>query len=64
MRESQRFTLTNRLFFIWSLLGNWIAFLVKGNQPLLQAANKLFIVILKGNNPYIIRSGNKKLLGS
>lgn len=61
MRESQRFTLTNRLFFIWSLLGNWIAFLVKGNRPQLQATKKLISVIVKGNNPYIIKSGKKKL---
>ncbi|MGA9406844.1 MAG: glycosyltransferase family A protein [Bacteroidota bacterium] len=61
MWESQRFTSINRLFFMWSLIGNWIAFLVRGNRPHLEAANKIFFTILKGNNPYIINSVRKTL---
>jgi glycosyltransferase involved in cell wall biosynthesis len=63
MSKSEIFTLSNRLFFIWSLTGNWFAFLAKGNWLLLQAATKLISAILKGSNPYILKSGNKKLRG-
>ena len=61
MGESRRYTRANRLFFVWSLLGNWIAFFINGNRTYLQATNKLIWVILKGRNPYIIKSAKKKL---
>jgi len=56
LHQGERFTMMNRLYFVWSLFGNWIAFLVKGNRPHLYAATKLISVILSGSNPYIIRS--------
>jgi glycosyltransferase involved in cell wall biosynthesis len=62
MSGSRRFTPVNRLFFIWSLIGNWFAFLVKGNWLLLQAATKLISAILKRSNPYIITSATKTSL--
>ena len=62
MNTSERFTLINRLFFIWSLIGNCLAFLVKGNWLLLRAGTKLISAILKGSNPYTMEPGKKKLL--
>jgi glycosyltransferase involved in cell wall biosynthesis len=62
MSQSQRFTFKHRVFLIWSLFGNWIAFLVKGKRTHRHAARGLISVILKGKSPYLAKTDNKKLL--
>jgi len=55
MHGSTRFTGANRMLFVWSLLGNWAAFLAKRNWEYLRASNRLFKAIVLRNNPYIRR---------
>jgi len=60
MTGSERFTAVNRLFLVWSLIGNWLVYCVKGNRPHLRAVTKLISAILAGRNPYVVKSGRKK----
>lgn len=53
-RTSDRFNLLNRIFLLWSLMGNWIAYVVKNERKMAYAAKKAFGIIITGKNPYVL----------
>ncbi len=51
MTKNRRFNLINRLFFLWSLVGNLI--LNRKNEKTFSAIKEALILILTGKNPYL-----------
>jgi len=53
LRSNAKFKLVNRIFFIWSLMGHWIAFFLKGNLSYCRSINRLILNVVVGRNPYL-----------
>lgn len=54
----KEFTLKNRIWFLWSLLGNQILFLVKKRSRLTRANYEAMKLIIKNKNPYLLGARN------
>lgn len=60
MKTNSRFSIGNRLWLLWSLVGNTLMFLLKGNFPYLKATLKIIALILLGRNPYLKAKRNNE----
>lgn len=56
MRRDQRFSLINRVFLAWSLLGSAAVFLARRKTRLFIAAVRALVVVLTGDNPLFRRA--------
>lgn len=56
-----RFNFINRLFYVWSILGNGIYFILSGKSVMTKASIKILRYICTGKNPYLIaaKEGNR-----
>lgn len=63
MLRKNRITFFKTAVFVWSLCGNVLLFVVKGNRPLLKATWKAIRLIICGRNPYWVGfSKNEKVV--
>lgn len=53
-RTSGRFTLLNRLFLLWSILGQCITYIVRKDKKMTSAIREAFKIIVSGKNPYVL----------
>jgi glycosyltransferase involved in cell wall biosynthesis len=63
MVKSQRFNFVNRLFLVWSLLGNWLAQAIRKDKTMCLATGKALKAIVFGKNPYVLASRRKTGMG-
>jgi hypothetical protein len=56
MTRSSRFTVTNRVFLLWSLLGNLVPQIIGGDFRRAYATLRASVLIATGRNPYLIGS--------
>ena len=52
IKKSGRFRKTTSLFYLWSLTGNTLLYLFKGNKKMIRANLKIIALILTDRNPY------------
>lgn len=63
MKRHNRFGIGTRLWFLWSLIGNMLGFLLQGKVALLRATAKVFVLVMMNKNPYWIGyTMHKKLI--
>ncbi|HEY6950948.1 MAG TPA: glycosyltransferase family A protein [Bacteroidota bacterium] len=60
LSSNRRFSASNRLWFVWSLVGNAVYFSVKRKNDFLKATVKVFLLIMSRRNPYVLASGQNQ----
>ena len=58
MNKNHNFSLLNRVFLIWSLVGNYFIQLIRRDHQYYMATLKAIKLIMTGQNPYVIGSLN------
>jgi len=57
-KTSGRFSILNRISLLWSILGQWITYIVRNDKEMKSATKKAFRIIATGKNPYVLAKEN------